>query len=77
MQPDKKDIEKDFKGIEKYILTMPEDDDLDPATWTRYFKAAIMGVEAMGVTKIMLPTTREGHELTEGTLLDDIEPEKD
>jgi hypothetical protein len=73
---DCKKIEADLKGIDEYLGGFKEGVDLDPAQWVKWFKATTQGIESMGVTAITKPTTREGSELTEGTLFDDIIPEE-
>lgn len=54
-------------GLEKYQANLPED--LDPVEWSNYFSTLISVVEAIGITKIMLPSTRAGAELLEGTVM--------
>ena len=54
-------------GLDKYGYDLPED--LNAQEWCGYFDTLITVIEAIGITKIMLPSTRIGAELLEGTVM--------
>lgn len=58
-----------FEGIEEHLAELPED--IDAKEFIGYFNAEIDAIEAIGITKIMLPSTRWGAEMIEGTILEE------
>ena len=63
---DRERIKSKLEGIERYLVDIPTD--LDPVEWSGYFLGVIDAIEAIGVTKIMMPSTRDGYEMLEGTV---------
>lgn len=63
---DRNRIKPMLEGIDDFLAEVPDEPDIKQ--WAKYFDATIELVEAIGVTKITLPTTREGYEMLEGTV---------
>lgn len=64
---DAKTLVKELKPLEKYAGSLPEE--LDAEEWAKYFIYLITAVEAIGISKITLPSTRVGAELLDSTVM--------
>jgi hypothetical protein len=64
---DAKDLIPLLTPLDKYTAYLP--DDPDPEEWGKHYNVLVTAVEAIGVTKITLPSTRAGAELLEGTVM--------